>query len=61
MSLSDWLYALALMMVIEGILPFAAPHLWRDAFRRMTEMNDNQLRRVGMVSMAAGLTLLLLL
>jgi uncharacterized protein YjeT (DUF2065 family) len=61
MSLTDWLYALALMMVIEGILPFAAPHVWRDTFRRMIEMSDSQLRLVGMVSMGAGMTLLMLL
>jgi uncharacterized protein YjeT (DUF2065 family) len=61
MSPTDWLYALALMMVIEGILPFAAPHVWRDTFRRMIDMSDSQLRLVGMVSMGAGMALLLFL
>jgi uncharacterized protein YjeT (DUF2065 family) len=25
-----WLAALALMLVVEGILPFTAPRIWRD-------------------------------
>jgi hypothetical protein len=46
------------MLVIEGILPFAAPGMWRETFRKMTEMNDQQLRMVGMISMGAGLLIL---
>jgi len=51
--------ALGLMLVLEGILPFVAPGTWRDAFRRMTELPDAQLRAIGLVSMAAGLAVLL--
>ena len=50
--------ALALMLVMEGILPFIAPSAWRDAFVRMTRFSDGQLRFVGLVSMFAGLILL---
>jgi uncharacterized protein len=57
--LKDVLFAaLALMLVIEGILPFVAPRLWRDTFRRLTEMKDGQVRFAGLVSMLAGLVLL---
>jgi uncharacterized protein YjeT (DUF2065 family) len=52
--------AVALMLVLEGILPFVAPKLWRDAFRRFTEMSDGQLRFAGLTSMIVGLLLLLL-
>ncbi|HEX6827848.1 MAG TPA: DUF2065 domain-containing protein [Burkholderiales bacterium] len=52
--------ALALMLVIEGLLPFLAPGLWRDTFRRLTEMSDGQIRFVGLSSMVAGLLLLYL-
>jgi len=38
------LTAVALMLVIEGALPFAAPRLWREAFRRLTDMRDGQIR-----------------
>ena len=54
------LAAFALMLVIEGILPFVAPNLWREAFRKLIEMKDGQIRFAGMVSMAVGLLLLAL-
>ena len=52
--------AVALMLVIEGLLPFLFPTVWRDAFRRLTEMSDGQIRFVGLSSMLAGLLLLFL-
>lgn len=48
----------ALMLVIEGILPFTVPRVWREAFRRMTEMSDGQIRFAGLTSMLIGLVLL---
>ena len=53
------LMALALMLILEGILPFLAPTLWRDTFRRITLMTDGQIRFVGLSSMLVGLLLLL--
>ena len=53
------LTALALMLIIEGVLPFLAPGLWRETFRRLTEMSDGQVRFIGLTSMIAGLLLLL--
>lgn len=52
------LAALALMLVLEGVLPFLAPGVWRETFRRMTEMSDGQLRFVGLSSMLGGLLIL---
>lgn len=52
--------ALALMLVIEGVLPFLSPATWRDAFTRMTQLNDGQIRFMGLISMLAGLLLLFL-
>lgn len=52
--------ALALMLVMEGVLPFLAPAAWREAFTRMTQLNDGQLRFMGLFSMLAGLLLLML-
>ena len=54
------LVAVALMLVIEGALPFAAPKVWRETFRRVTEMSDGQIRFVGLASMSAGLLALAL-
>jgi uncharacterized protein YjeT (DUF2065 family) len=51
---------LALMLVLEGILPFVAPKFWREAFRKFTEMSDGQIRFAGLTSMIIGLGLLLL-
>ena len=52
--------AFALMLILEGILPFTAPKLWRETFRRMTELNDGQLRFAGLASMGVGLVILFL-
>lgn len=54
------LMAVALMLVIEGLLPFLLPTVWREAFRRLTEMSDGQIRFVGLTSMVAGVLLLFL-
>jgi len=54
------LTAVALMLVIEGVLPFLVPALWRETFRRLTEMSDGQIRFLGLTSMLAGLLLLYL-
>ena len=54
------LTAFALMLVIEGLLPFLVPALWRETFRRLTEMSDGQIRFTGLTSMLAGLLLLYL-
>jgi uncharacterized protein YjeT (DUF2065 family) len=50
--------AFALMLIVEGILPFVAPKVWRETFRRIIELNDGQLRFAGLASMLAGLVLL---
>ena len=54
-----FLMALALMLIFEGVLPFLAPNLWRDTFRKITQMSDGQIRFVGLSSMLVGLLLLL--
>ena len=52
------LLAFALMLVIEGLLPFLAPRVWREAFRRVTELSDGQMRFIGLSSMLVGVVLL---
>ena len=54
------LMALALMLVIEGLLPFLAPRLWRETFRRLMQLSDGQIRFFGLTSMLAGVVLLFL-
>ena len=55
---TTFLMALALLLILEGVLPFLAPNLWRDTFRRITQMSDGQIRFVGLSSMIVGLLLL---
>jgi uncharacterized protein YjeT (DUF2065 family) len=50
--------AFSLMLVIEGVLPFLLPGIWRETFRKLTEMSDGQIRFVGLSSMVVGLILL---
>jgi uncharacterized protein YjeT (DUF2065 family) len=57
----DWLAAIGLLLVIEGILPFAAPAMWREGFRRMLDLRDGQLRFIGAASMLGGVFLLMIL
>lgn len=52
--------ALALMLVIEGILPFANPAGFRRLLRMAGEMDDRSLRNGGLFTMLAGLVLLYL-
>ncbi len=56
----DLLSALALVMVIEGLLPFLNPGGFRRAVRAMTEMSDRQLRYASLFSMLGGVLLLYL-
>ena len=53
--------AIALVLVIEGLLPFLMPGLWRDTFRRITELSDGQIRFFGLTSMLLGVLLLFFL
>ena len=50
--------ALGLMLILEGVLPFLAPNLWRETFRKITQMNDGQIRFVGLSAMLVGVLLL---
>lgn len=52
------LLAFALMLVIEGVLPFLSPQTWRETFRRIIELADGQIRFMGLSSIMIGLILL---
>jgi len=59
--LDYWLLGLALMLVIEGMVPFLLPELWRETFRKLVSLSDGQLRFIGISSMLAGLLMLYLI
>jgi len=58
--LNYWLIGLALMLVIEGLVPFLFPTMWRDMFSKLVLLSDGQLRFVGISAMLSGLLLLYL-
>lgn len=50
--------ALALVLVIEGLLPLASPGGWRRVFEQLLQWRDGQIRFFGLCSVLLGLTLL---
>ena len=56
--LEYWLLGFAMMLVIEGLLPFLLPNLWRETFSKLVTLSEGQLRFIGMTSMITGLLLL---
>ena len=50
--------ALALVLVIEGLLPFISPGGWRRGFGQLMQLRDGQLRFFGLCCILAGLVLL---
>jgi uncharacterized protein len=55
-----FLAACALVLVLEGLLPLVAPRAWRDAFRRLTDLSDGQLRFIGLISIVVGVVFLVI-
>lgn len=51
--------AFALMLVLEGLVPFLAPGTWRETFRRLIQLSDGQIRFIGLTSMLVGLIILM--
>ncbi|GMV03456.1 MAG: hypothetical protein AMXMBFR52_31110 [Burkholderiales bacterium] len=60
MTLYDWLRALGLVLVLEGLMPLVAPARWREVFMQVARMRDGQIRFVGFGAALAGALLLLL-
>lgn len=56
--MQDLLTALALMLVMEGILPFVSPRRLRESLRTLLGLGDATLRGIGLGAMLAGLILL---
>ena len=56
----DLLVAIALMLVLEGILPFVSPERFRRTIYTVASMDARALRWGGLVSMALGVGLLYL-
>ena len=55
---TEILTALALVLVIEGLLPFASPGRYRQMVAQIVGMSDNNIRAVGLIVIVIGLALL---
>ncbi len=49
---------MALLLVVEGLLPFASPRYWRATLIQLLALCDGQIRAVGLLCIAVGLSLL---
>ncbi len=58
MAWTEILTALALVLVIEGLLPFASPGRYRQMVAEIVRLSDNHIRIVGLIVILAGLALL---
>jgi len=56
----DLLTAFALVLIIEGLLPFTVPEKIKDVYRSLQQASSNNLRMMGLASIIAGLVLLYL-
>ncbi|HEY8877671.1 MAG TPA: DUF2065 domain-containing protein [Roseateles sp.] len=57
--MNELLTALALMLVLEGLMPLISPARWREVFSRLLAMSDGQIRFIGLASILMGLFALL--
>lgn len=57
----ELLIAFALLLVIEGIMPFLNPNAWRNSLSKVSELNNNKVRLIGFLSMMSGVILLYLI
>ncbi|MBV1881993.1 MAG: DUF2065 domain-containing protein [Pseudomonadales bacterium] len=61
MDWQDFFAAMALVMVLEGMLPFLSPKSLRRTYLMVTQMDDMTIRVSGLVSMVVGVILLFLI
>jgi len=54
----DVFTAIALYLIIEGMIPFIGPNRFRQAVAKIAQLNDNHLRTTGLTVMIAGLLML---
>lgn len=54
----DFCAAMALVLVIEGMLPFLKPEAWRRTIGRIADQSNQALRVMGLMSMLMGVVLL---
>ena len=61
MDWHDLFTALALLLIFEGLMPFASPTSLKKVYKSMVEIPESTLRKIGLASIVAGLILLYLI
>jgi len=56
---TSFIIALGLVLILEGIVPLLMPSLWKGTFRRITTLEDGQLRFIGLMAVVSGVVVLL--
>jgi len=54
----EFFAAVALVLILEGMIPFISPEALRKTYQRLVEMDDKAIRLSGLISMIAGVILL---
>ncbi|WP_281241307.1 DUF2065 domain-containing protein [Thiothrix caldifontis] len=57
---NDLLTAIALLLILEGLMPFLSPSRLKQTYRELIELPDKTLRTIGLVGVIAGILLLFL-
>ena len=56
--LSYWLVAFGLMLVLEGMMPFLFPGAWRETLSKLSQLQEGQVRFIGLTLMLAGVLII---
>jgi len=56
--MSDLWAAIAIAMILEGMMPFLSPRSWKDVVAKISLMPDRKIRGFGLAAMVAGVLLL---
>ncbi|MBF6056990.1 MULTISPECIES: DUF2065 domain-containing protein [Thiomicrorhabdus] len=56
---NTFITAIALVLILEGLLPFAFPRFWRQMMQEAVNLPNGSLRRIGLISIGIGLMILL--
>lgn len=54
----EFMSAMALVLVFEGLMPFARPNAWKSIVAKIITQTDKSLRFMGLLSMLVGVSLL---
>lgn len=50
--------AIALVFIIEGLIPFVSPNRWRNMLQMVEQLDNRAVRQIGLGSMLFGLAIL---